>query len=93
MPDPILLIEILSPSNGRDTWNNIAHYATVPSVTEILIVDSTKVAAECLRRQPDGSWPQSSEEVTPDGTIRLASVELDIPMAEVYRNTHLAGES
>jgi Uma2 family endonuclease len=90
LPDPILLIEILSPPNYRDTWSNIPLYSTVPSVTEILIVDSTKVAAELLRRGPDGSWPQEPEPIAPNGTIHLASIDLDVPMAEVYRDTHLA---
>jgi Uma2 family endonuclease len=91
IPDPVLLIEILSPSNYEDTWSNIPLYASLPSVTEILIVDSTKIAAELLRRGPDGSWPQEPASVATNGTIHLESIDLDIPMAEVYRDTHLAG--
>jgi Uma2 family endonuclease len=90
IPDPILLIEILSPSNEEDTWSNIALYATLPSVTEILIVDARQVAAELLRRGSDGSWPQEPEAIALGGTIRLASVGFDMPLAKAYRDTHLA---
>ena len=90
IPDPVLLIEILSPSNYEDTWSNIPLYASLPSVAEILIIDSTKVAAELLRRGRDTSWPQEPEPIAPGGTIQLASIGLDIPMAEVYRDTYLA---
>ena len=90
MPDPILLIEILSPSNAPNTWSNIPLYAMLPTVTEILIVDSSTVSAEVLRRLPDGAWPQASEPVAPGGLIGLASIGLEFPLGEVYRDTHLA---
>ena len=90
IPDPILLIEILSPSNYEETWSNIPLYASLPSVAEILIVDSTKVAAELLRRGSDGSWPQEPDPIAPNDTIHLASIGLDIPLAEVYTDTYLA---
>ena len=88
-PDPVLLIEVLSPSNAADTWSNIPLYATLPSVTEILIVDSTKVAAELLRRGRDGNWPQDPEPIAIGGVITLASIGLELPLAEVYGGTHL----
>ena len=88
-PDPVLLIEILSPSNEADTWSNIHLYASLPSLSEVLIVDSTKVAAEVLRRQADGSWPPDPEPISPAGVIRLDSIGLELPMAEVYRGTYL----
>jgi Uma2 family endonuclease len=53
LPDPVLLIEVLSPGNEADTRDNVWAYASIPSVQEILIVHSTRVAAELLRRRPD----------------------------------------
>ena len=90
LPDPILLIEILSPSNYRKTWSNIPLYATLPSLQEILIVDSVEVAGEILRRGVDGSWPQASEPIEKDGIVRLASIGLEFPLSVAYRNTYLA---
>lgn len=92
-PDPVLLIEILSPSNSADTWSNIPLYATLPSVTEILIVDSTKVAAELLRRGGDGHWPQDPEPIATGGTIHLTGIGLELPLAEAYSGTHLGTET
>lgn len=89
-PDPVLVIEVLSPTNEKDTRSNIPLYATLPSVTEILVVDSTKVAAELLTRGADGAWPKDPEQLGRGGTIRLASIGLELPMAEVYRGTYLA---
>jgi hypothetical protein len=31
LTDPVLLIEILSPSNQAETWANVWAYATIPS--------------------------------------------------------------
>ena len=92
IPDPILLIEVLSPTNERNTWSNIPLYASVPSVMEILIVDSTEIAVQILRRNDDGTWPQNPEPMGPGATIRLESIGRDVALAEVYRDTYLCGE-
>lgn len=89
-PDPILLVEILSPSNEKQTWSNVPLYASLPSVTEILIVASTAVAAQILRRNPDGSWPRNPQSIAPGATVELTSIGLTFPLSEVYRDTHLA---
>ena len=36
--EPVLLIEILSPSNERENRANVWTYTTIPSVQEILLV-------------------------------------------------------
>ena len=90
IPEPVVLIEILSPSNATETWSNIPLYASLPSVAEILIVDSSKVSAEILRRGQDGSWPQDPEAIGPQGVLRLASIGFETPLIELYRDTHLA---
>src|SRR3954451_24752491 len=33
--DPVLIIEILSPTNRAETWSNVWSYTTIPSVHEI----------------------------------------------------------
>ena len=91
MPDPIVLIEVLSPKNYKDTWDNVPLYASVPTVMEILLVDSTKVEASLLRRSPDGGWPQEPEIIPRGGTITLPSIGFEVPLIAVYRDTYLAG--
>ena len=90
MPDPIVLIEILSPSNTADTWDNVWAYTTIPTVHEIVVVHSTRVLAEVLRRGPDGQWPEATEKIGRDGELHLDSIGFACPMPNVYAQTHLA---
>ena len=88
--EPILLVEILSPNNEVETWANIWAYTTMPSVMEILVVSSTRVEAELLRRRVDGSWPEIPEGVRADGNLRLESVDFIVALRDFYRTTALA---
>jgi Uma2 family endonuclease len=90
LPDPILLIEILSPGNASDTWDNVWSYTTIPSVREIVVVHSTRVLAELLRRGADGNWPEEPDEIGADGTLALDSIGFACPLPAIYAQTHLA---
>ena len=90
LPDPIVLIEVLSPGNASDTWDNVWSYTTIPSVREIVVVHSTRILAEVLRRDAEGNWPAEPEEVGPEGELRLESVGFSCAMTAVYAQTHLA---
>jgi Uma2 family endonuclease len=87
--NPILLVEVLSPSNRADTWRNVWAFTTIPSLREILILSSTAVRAELLRRGSDGSWPAAST-VIEDGDLILDSIDFTVPLAAIYRTTRLA---
>lgn len=87
--DPILLIEILSPSNAKDTWDNVWSYASIPSVREILVIASTEIAAHLLRRLPDGTWPENPELMTASDRLRFDSIDLSFPLRDAYRTTSL----
>ncbi len=90
LPDPLLLIEIMSPGNQKDTWDNVWAYATIPSLREILIVQSTRIEAQLLRRQADGSWPQEPDLILLDGVLGLSSIDFSVPLSQVYAKTYLA---
>lgn len=90
LPDPVALIEVLSPGNAADTWDNVWAYTTIPSVREIAVVHSTRVLAEVLRRGTDGHWPAEPEEIGADDTLRLESIAVAFRLREVYGQTHLA---
>ncbi len=87
-PDPILLIEVLSPSNASETYESVRAYATLPSVKEILVVHSTRIEIEVLVRGPDGNWPANPTNVS-GGQLRLESCGGEIAVAHIYANTHL----
>ena len=87
--EPVLLVEVLSPSNEADTRANIWAYTTIPSVRELLVVNSTRIEAELLRRDSHGVWPEQPELIGPGGTLILASVDLTLPLTALYRTTAL----
>jgi len=89
LTDPVLLIEILSPSNQAETWANVWTYTTIPSVREILVLKTASIGAELLRRNPDGSWPEQPL-ILADGELALESIGFRIPLAAAYRTTRLA---
>jgi Uma2 family endonuclease len=90
--DPFLLIEILSPSTSRsDLQRKVPDYRRLPSVQEILLIDSFSLYAEVLRRNGE-QW--ITELVRgPSGILTLDSVPLRISMAELYDGVPLADDS
>lgn len=90
LPDPILLIEILSPGNPKNTWDNVWAYTSIPTVAEILVVHGSRMEAELLRRQADGTWPAEPLAIGPDDPLELASIGLSAPLRVAYAKTHLA---
>jgi Uma2 family endonuclease len=89
MHEPVVLIEILSPTNVSKTLANVRAYTTSPTVAEIVVLRTTSIAAEVLRRQPDGSWPEQPEIVTADRMLGLDSIGFAEPLQSAYRTTGL----
>lgn len=90
-PDPILIVEVLSPSNQRETWESIRALASLPSLMEILVVDGERRWAEIFRREADGGWPVDGQVLLEgDGIITLESIGAQLALAEIYQGTHLA---
>jgi Uma2 family endonuclease len=87
--NPILIVEILSASNRAETWQNVWSYTTILSLREILILSSTVIRAELLRRGNDGIWPAAST-VIEDGDLVLDSIGFTTQLDAIYRTTRLA---
>ena len=83
--EPVLVVEILSPSNRAETWGNVWSYATMPSVREILVLHSAEVRGELLRREGDGSWPENPLALGPDDIMTLDSIDFVAPFVALYR--------
>jgi Uma2 family endonuclease len=90
VPDPVILIEILSPSNDAETWANVWTYLTIPTVMEVLVVNSARVEAELLRRSADGTWPEVPKRIGPEEALCLDSIGFAVALAMLYRTTTLA---
>jgi Uma2 family endonuclease len=81
--EPILLVEILSPATEWiDRRIKLPVYRRIASVEEILLLDSQSCYGEVLRRD-GGRWITELVQ-GPDALIRLTSVDLAMPMAELY---------
>lgn len=87
--DPVLLIEILSPSNEAETRVSLWAYATIPSVTEILVLSSTRMEAELLRRDTSGLWPDAPVIIASGGSVTLDSIGFTAPLDAFYRTTSI----
>lgn len=84
-----MLIEILSPSNEPKIRANVWAYSTIPTVAEIVVLRTSTVTAEVLRRLPDGSWPAQAEMIGIDGELRLDSIGFAGPLRLAYRTAGL----
>jgi Uma2 family endonuclease len=90
MPNPVLLIEILSPSGEAETRANVCAYTTIPTVREILVVHSTRLEAELLRRNADETWPETAAVFRARERLELVSIGLSVPLIALYRTTGLS---
>jgi Uma2 family endonuclease len=81
--EPLLIIEILSPSTERDDlFVKLAAYQEIPSAEEILYVESERIGATLYRRSGEG-W--RTVEIGADARLELGTIGLDVPLAALYR--------
>lgn len=71
LANPVVIIEILSPSNQHETYEAVRAYLSIPSLREIVVLSSLRPAAETLRRAEDGAWPADPTRIGPDGTLLI----------------------
>jgi Uma2 family endonuclease len=90
LTEPTLVVEILSPSNESETRENVWAYTTIPTILEILLIRSTRIAAELIRRGADGSWPSNPQPIDSDSVLVLESIDFSCPLAAICDNTHLS---
>ena len=92
--NPTVLIEVLSPTTeGYDRGRKAAHYRTLDSLREYLLVSQEEVRVELFTRQEDGHW-LLSEASRPGDTVALGSIGCTLLLADVYervQGTPLAG--
>ena len=92
IPDPILIIEILS-TNEDETRDNIARFTSLESVREIVLFHQGEPLVEVWRRF-DGVWPEDPEIIageaigfepaTVAGSVRLETIAMTLDFAEAY---------
>ena len=83
--DPILMVEVISPSNSaREIAEREADFRALPTVQQILVLEQEAPVATLSTRVGD-LWRMERLEGL-DAILRLDSVGLEIPLAEVYRD-------
>jgi Uma2 family endonuclease len=82
--EPLLIVEILSPGTDRDdVFVKLPAYQRIPSLQEILYVETERVGATAYRR--DGSDWEAIDLVGPDARLQLETVGLNIALGTLYR--------
>jgi len=80
---PTLIIEVLSPSTeGIDRREKLRAYRTLPSLKEYALVSQDECKVELHRRRGDIGWDIITFE--PGDAVEFASVELQMPIADIY---------
>lgn len=87
--NPILIVEVLSKSTkAYDRTEKFAEYKTLESFREYVLVDPGKYSIETRFREAPDLWRDTS--VTGiDQSILLKSVNIELPLASVYRHNNL----
>ncbi len=84
VPDPILIVEVLSPSTENiDRKRKLPDYRLIPSLQEILLIDPSRLYAEVHRRLDDERWLVEILR-TAEAILRLDSVAMSVSLQEVY---------
>ena len=82
--NPPLTVEVLSDATeAYDRGKKFAHYRTLPSFAEYVLVSQKEPLVEVFFRMADGTW-----QLTPargrEASVRLQSLGVELRLAEVY---------
>lgn len=81
--EPVLVVEVLSPSTAAfDAGPKFAHYRSVASLREYVLVDLDRRCVDVFRKNFDGLWVLHP--FTTSDTLELSSVDLRCGTAEVF---------
>jgi Uma2 family endonuclease len=80
---PVVVVEILSPSNKADTWANVWSYVTVPSVLEILVLHTARPRRSAAPR-PGRRLAGQTSAIGIGDTVTLESVGFTTPLVAFY---------
>jgi Uma2 family endonuclease len=81
--NPRVVVEVLSDSTERyDRGEKFAHYRTVDSLLDYVLLSQTEPLVEHYRRQPDGAWVYRA--LGPGARLVLASLDCEIPVDRLY---------
>ncbi len=84
--NPAVIIEILSPSTEKyDAKRKKFFYMQMHSLQEYIMIDSTNVLIDLVRRKKDNTW-ENELIINKDSSLTIQTINLTIPLSEIYRD-------
>lgn len=88
--NPRVVVEVMSPSTRTyDRTVKFDAYRRIESLQEYILVEQDEPRVESFLRQEDGAWSFESAAGT-DAVLRVRSLELELPLAELYAGVTFA---
>ena len=89
--NPTVIFEVLSPSTEKyDRGEKFLRYSTqIESLKDYVLDSQDQIRIEHHHRESDGTWTLTDSR-DPDGVLSLGSIECDLSLVDVYRNTKVA---
>ncbi|MCP4662236.1 MAG: Uma2 family endonuclease [bacterium] len=92
--NPSLIVEVLSPSTEDwDRGGKFAHYRTIDSVTDYLLVRQDACHVELFHRAPEGRHWIFTETEGLDAVVELASIDVCLELRQTYHKVEDLGWS
>lgn len=89
---PTVIIEILSASTKNyDRGDKFKLYRDIPTLREYILVDSETINIEAFRINGSGHW-ELEEYKTSGQILNIHSVELFIPIGDIYEGTKITSD-
>lgn len=84
--DPIALIEVVSPgSEEKDRLTKRVAYQRLPSLQHYVLVSRDRMLVDQHNRSKNG-WRDAEQLDKPGDVLRLAAIEFEMNLAEIYRD-------
>ncbi len=84
--NPILIVEVLSKSTvGYDRGHKFRKYRSLPSFKEYMLIDQDQPIVDTMYRHDATYWRMRST-IGLDKSVKLYSLDLEAPMAEIYKS-------
>ena len=90
--NPRIIVEVLSKSTeAHDRGRKFAHYQSIPSFTEYVLVSQHERRVEHFHRLETGQWLLTACEG--DGVLSLPALGCELRLADVYADLELLDEA
>ena len=86
LTNPVVLIEVLSPSTADyDRGTKFAHYRTIPTLQEYIVVAQDTMHVEHHIRQADNRW-LLIDYLYADNVIQINAIQAELALTAIYED-------